>query len=255
MCVVAPLRRPKLIQSRRQQLEALESTGLGGVLILEFTPELAMLTGQQFFEETLGSRVPLASLSVGRNFRFGRNRSGDIDLLRKIGRERGIEITEVPSITFDDDVVSSSRIRLRIGEGKVERARRMLGRPFALEGKVVAGVGRGRKLSYPTANLDPENELIPRPGVYVTETLVRAARQPSVTNIGNRPTFDGEELTVESHLLGFDENIYGERIEVRFLARIRDEMKFSGPAELSDQIGRDLATAQAYFENARITVP
>jgi riboflavin kinase/FMN adenylyltransferase len=125
----------------------------------------------------------------------------------------------------------------------------MLGRPFAVVGEVVEGDGRGRALEFPTANLDSDNELVPRRGVYVTETVVLATRQASVTNVGIRPTFGAGTLTVETHLLDFDGDLYGESIEVRFLARLRDERKFSGPQELADQIARDRAAAAAYFEN------
>ena len=146
------------------------------------------------------------------------------------------------------ETVSSSAIRSAVEAGDVERAARLLGRPFAVEGRVARGEERGRTLSFPTANVDVENETVPRRGVYVTETVALAARHPSVTNVGTRPTFDGGALTVESHLLDFDEDLYGERVEVRFLARLRDERRFSGPDELADQIARDRAAASAWFQ-------
>jgi len=249
LSVVAPERRPRLIDTRRQKLVHLESTGLDAVLILEFTPSLAALSGDEFFDEVLSSQVPLSSVYVGANFRFGRGRSGGLDLLRSIGGERGFDVFEVPAVSLGERVVSSSTIRALLGDGDVETAGRMLGRPYAMIGEVVPGVGRGRGLSFPTANLRERNELIPKTGVYVTETTFDVTRYPSVTNVGTRPTFDDSRLTVETHLLEFDGDLYSKEIEVRFLARIRDESRFSGPNELSDQIARDLAATVSYFEN------
>lgn len=128
----------------------------------------------------------------------------------------------------------------------------MLGRPYSVEGEVVAGDGRGRKIAFPTANLLTENRLLPTRGVYVTRTRHCAARYPSVTNIGVRPTFGGKSLVIETHLLDFDEQIYGDRIEVELIDRIRDEMCFAGPSELADQIARDRAAADAYFQHVRL---
>jgi len=129
----------------------------------------------------------------------------------------------------------------------------MLGRPFAVTGEVVRGEGRGRLLDFPTANVAVDNETIPARGVYVTETLAFASRFPSITNVGVRPTFGGTTLSVESHLIDVDEDLYGERVEVRFLARLRDEQKFAGPAELADQIARDQAAATSYFSGLTLT--
>ena len=145
--------------------------------------------------------------------------------------------------------VSSSRIRDLILEGRVDLARHLLGRPYALEGRVVRGEGRGAALSFPTANLAVENELPPLRGVYVTETVGMALRWPSVTNVGVRPTFDGSRLTVESHLIGYEGDLYGERVEARFLARLRDERRFADAASLADQIARDRAAAVAWFQS------
>jgi riboflavin kinase / FMN adenylyltransferase len=247
LAVVAPSRRPKLLQTRRQKLETLEATGLDGVLLLPFDRELAALTGDEFFEELLAERIRFASVHVGDNFRFGSARGGDIRLLETIGARLGFSVVAVPPVRVDRETVSSSAIRTAVEDGDVAKARAMLGRPFTLTGEVVKGERRGRTIDFPTANLAAENETIPRHGVYVTETLAIASRYPSITNVGVRPTFGGTALTVETHLIDFDEDLYGERIDVRFLARLRDEMKFSGPAELSDQIARDQAAAISYF--------
>jgi len=250
LAVVAPSRRPKLLMTRRQKIEALEATGLHGMLVLPFDRELAAMSGDEFFGSFLAERLNFSAVHVGRNFRYGRGRDGDLRSLQALGASRGFGVVGLAPVEVGGETVSSSAIRTAVEEGDVERARAMLGRPFALTGEVVRGEGRGRALEYPTANVAVENESIPRLGVYVTETAAFASRFPSVTNVGVRPTFGGTHLTVETHLLDVDEDLYGERLEVRFLARLRDEMRFAGPSELSDQIARDLAAAGAYFAGA-----
>jgi riboflavin kinase/FMN adenylyltransferase len=249
LTVVAPERKPRLIQTRRQKLERLEVNGLDAVLILRFDAELASLSGEEFFSQVLCGPIRFEAIHVGSNFRFGRRREGDVELLRALGARHGFGVVAVSPVTLERGVVSSSAVRKAIEDGEVGLAAEMLGRPFAVVGEVVEGDGRGRALEFPTANLDSDNELVPRRGVYVTETVVLATRQASVTNVGIRPTFGAGTLTVETHLLDFDGDLYGESIEVRFLARLRDERKFSGPQELADQIARDRAAAAAYFEN------
>jgi riboflavin kinase/FMN adenylyltransferase len=158
----------------------------------------------------------------------------------------------VPPVRVGGSVVSSSAIRRAIESGCVEEANQWLGRPFTVIGEVVGGAGRGAEMQFPTANVAAENEMIPAVGVYVTETLALASRYSSVTNVGLRPTFGGKEITVETHLLDFEGDLYTERVEVRFLARLRDEMRFASPVELGDQIARDRAAAEAYFTNLQL---
>ncbi|MBZ5638646.1 MAG: bifunctional riboflavin kinase/FAD synthetase [Acidobacteriia bacterium] len=248
LAIVAPSRRPRLLQTRRQKLDSLDGCGIGGVLILRFDATFAAMTGEEFFRTFLRGRVTPAAIHVGASFRFGHDRAGDVDLLCRIGSEMGFEVVGVPQVAVSGEIVSSSAVRRIVEDGDVERAARMLGRPFALAGEVVAGDGRGRMLDFPTANLDVENEMVPHRGVYVTESSVLSSRNPSVTNVGVRPTFGGETLVVETHLIDFDEDLLGERMEVRFLARLRDEKRFSGGDELADQIARDRAAAVAYFQ-------
>jgi riboflavin kinase/FMN adenylyltransferase len=247
--VVAPDRPLRLLQTRGQKLESLRQTGLDGVLILDFNPALAALGGEAFFERTLGGRVRFAALHVGENFRFGHRREGDLALLARLGARGGFEVHGVRPVSESGRVVSSTTIRDLLAEGDVALARRMLGRPYVVSGEVVQGDGRGRRLNCPTANLEPLNDLLPRPGVYVTESVVIAARFPSVTNVGVRPTFGGDRLTVETHLLEFDDDVYHETIDVHFLERLRDERRFASPDELADQLARDRAAAASYFQN------
>lgn len=250
--VVAPERRPQLLQTRGQKLESLEETGLDAVLILAFDTTLAAMTGEQFFEAVLDRRVDLAEVRIGENFRFGHDRAGGVELLTAIGARRKFEVGSVSPVEIDGGIVSSSRIRQQIRDGQVESAAAMLGRPYTIRGEVTRGDGRGRKLRYPTANLSTRNELLPGNGVYVTEVVTGAARQAAVSNVGIRPTFHSGGKAVETHLIDFEGNLYGERMEVRFLARIRDEQKFADGVELSNQIARDLAAAEAFFENGRL---
>jgi riboflavin kinase/FMN adenylyltransferase len=249
VAIVAPQRSPKRLQTREQKLKALEKTGLSDLLILEFDHRLASYSGEDFFSKVLLPVMELDAIHVGMNFRFGKQRSGDLELLGNIGKEHGFAVHGRPAVKLGDDPISSSSIRNAVSEGRVELARQMLGRPFSLIGEVIHGDGRGTGLHYPTANLAVENEMVPAAGVYVTETHALASRYPSVSNVGYRPTFRGRELTVESHLLEFEGDLYTERVEVRFLARIRDEMCFDDALQLGDQIARDKAAAEAYFLN------
>ncbi len=190
---------------------------------------------------------------MGENFRFGHRRSGDVGLLRRLGSELGFDVHGVPPVEMDGQAVSSSRIRDAVAAGQVDRASELLGRPFALSGEVVRGEGRGRGLGFPTANLSAENELIPTRGVYITRAHVLANSHSAVTNVGVRPTVGGsKQVTVETHLLEFDDDVYDERMTVEFLHRLRDEVRFDDVAQLADQIARDRAAAESFFINQRL---
>ncbi len=251
LAVVAPERCPPRIHTRGQKIEALGSTGLDALLILEFNKSLATRTGREFLESLLLPSLPLAAIHVGRSFRFGRGREGTIDLLRTIGVERGFEVHAIEPIQVDGEVVSSSTIRAAILAGDVTRARGLLGQPFTLVGEVVSGAGRGRQLGFPSANIEVENQLLPSIGVYVTETCIGAEHHLSMSNLGVRPTFGETRIVVESHLIDFSGDLYRERVETRFLARLRDERRFSGPEELKAQLTLDRAEAVKRFSGSR----
>lgn len=249
--VLAPERDLRLIQTRDQKLRSLEATGLTDLLIVEFTPEIARLSGMEFFERCLAP-MPMVSIHVGENFRFGRGREGDIELLAQIGRERGFEVHPISQIRQGDKKIASSEIRRRLSAGDVEGAASMLGRPYSMTGRIVHGEGRGRTMEFPTANLQPHGDSFLPSGVYITEVLWNGVRYPSVTNIGLRPTFDGKGRRIETHLLEFDQDLYSEELELLFCARLRDEQKFDSADDLADQIARDRAAADAYFRNVSI---
>lgn len=254
LAVLAPGRKLRRLQTRGQKLESLEQAGLSDLLILQFDEALAALSGEEFFQQMLGDRVRFAAIHVGANFRFGRRRAGDIDLLKRIGVLCGFDVEAVPTLEIDGKTVSSSAIRETLDAGQVELAARMLGRPFAVHGEIVRGDNRGHDLACPTANLAIENEIVPARGVYLTEAVVLARRVSSLTNVGLRPTFGADEsgLTVETHLLDFDDDLYGERMEVRFLARLRDEQRFDSAERLAAQLERDREAARSYFEERAI---
>lgn len=255
LAVLSPHRRPRLLQTRRQKLRALEECGLDAVLFLRFDAFMAERSGEAFIDSILVGGLRLTAVHVGTGFRFGSDREGDLAMLRRLGEGRDFEVEGVPEVLVDGEVVSSTRIRAVLEAGEVGSAHRMLGRPFAATGEIVRGEGRGSKLNFPTANLEVENEMVPRPGVYVTETRVLASRVPSVTNVGVRPTFGGTSLSVETHLIDFDGDLYGQRAEVLFLDRLRDERAFDGPGALADQIGRDRADAVSYFRRLSMASP
>jgi riboflavin kinase/FMN adenylyltransferase len=187
---------------------------------------------------------------VGENFRFGHKQAGDASVLQKMGAERGFDVVIIPHVSHRGEVVSSTIIRREIAAGDVAHAARLLGRPFALTGKVVSGTGTGRRFTFPTLNLAVEQELLPGRGVYVTRTKIpgESRSRRSVTNIGIRPTFDGSALSVETHVLENIGEATPERTELEFWNRLRDEKKFSGPEELRTQIARDITTANRFFD-------
>ena len=254
LTVVAPDRQPDLVQTRRQKLRSLEQTGIDEVLILQFDTALAQLDGEAFFNDYLLPRCPLAAIHVGQSFRFGKARRGDVDLLTTIGQRAGFDVERTAAVALDGRTVSSSAVREAVRAGDVARAARLLGHPFALTGLVARGEARGRELGFPTANLEPDNMLLPRAGVYLSQVRALAGLHPAMTNVGLRPTFDGKRLSVEAHLLDFDQDLYGQRIEVLFLERLRDEQRFDGPGQLADQLARDRAATESYFAQLRLPI-
>ncbi|MDE3197857.1 MAG: bifunctional riboflavin kinase/FAD synthetase [Acidobacteriota bacterium] len=250
--VLAPARAPKLIMTVPQRLRRLEQEGIEAVLVFPFSAEFAKLSPEEFAARILVKGLRARCVLVGEDFRFGFRQAGHIGTLRTLGERFGFELQPIPAITGGGERISSTRIRSLVGTGKVSRACRMMGAPFALEGPVVSGRGIGSKQTVPTLNLAPENELLPGVGVYATRTRDEGsgAEWRSITNVGYRPTFDGHGLTVETFLLDSPPPETPERIEVAFLAFVRGERKFAGPEELRAQILRDSAAVRRF--HARI---
>jgi riboflavin kinase/FMN adenylyltransferase len=238
-----------MITTRRQKMALLEACGLEAVLVLRFDAALAATSAEEFVDRILRAGLGLREAYVGANFNFGRGREGNADTLVSLCGARGIEAGIVGEVRFLDSPVSSSRIRRAVQAGEVELARQLLARPFAVTGTVRHGAGRGASLGFPTANLAVDNELMVQDGVYVTRTLHRGRALPSVTNVGSRPTFADQEFAVETHLLDTAEDLYGDEIEVAFLARLRQELRFASPQALVDQVRRDVERARAFFRD------
>src|SRR5277367_228894 len=191
---------------------------------------------------------------VGGNFRFGHRGAGGIQLLGELGQRLGFAVEIVPPAVENGVVVSSTAIRSAIRDGRADEARRMLGRSYALEGEIRTGTGQGRKLVVPTLNLATDQEVLPKNGVYATEAIVAGKTYRAATNVGTRPTFDGARITIESFLLDFSDDLINGKLEVRFWQRLRDERKFSGPAELREQVLKDIEQAKDYFRHAKLEV-
>jgi riboflavin kinase/FMN adenylyltransferase len=247
--VLHPGTSPPLLQTFDQKVEAFGVLGIQQTIVIRFTEEFSLLRAQDFLKDTVKERLHAREVYLGRGFAFGHNREGNIDLLRRVSRELGFFADEVPEVRLRGQRVSSSRIRQLLSEGKVNLARRMLGRPYGVEGRVQRGSERGHQLGFPTANLQPENRVIPRNGVYVTGALVDGVWRRSVTNIGVRPTFGVEkEPSLETFVLNWTGDLYGDVVRIRFLYRLRDEKRFASIEELKTQIRRDVNRAENYFQ-------
>src|SRR5918998_1540976 len=232
---------PPLLQTFDQKIEALGVLGVEQTIVVRFTEEFARVRAEEFLRDVVRERLQAREVYLGRGFAFGYRREGDIQLLRRASERLGFRADEVAEVRLRGQRISSSRIRELLARGRVNLARRMLGRPYGVEGRVVRGHERGRTIGFPTANLRPANRVIPRGGVYVTATLVEGAWRRSVTNVGVRPTFETDaETSVETFVLGWEGDLYGDVVRVRFLRRLRDEMKFDSVEGLKRQIDRDV---------------
>jgi len=247
--VLHPESAPPLLQTFDQKIEAFGVLGIEQTIVVRFTEEFASISAPEFLRDVVKDRLLAHEVYLGKGFAFGHNREGNIELLRRLGAELGFVAGEVPEVSLRGRRVSSSKIRELLARGNVNLARRMLGRPYGVEGRVERGAERGHQLGFPTANLHPQNRVIPKNGVYVTATLVDGQWRRSVTNIGLRPTFgEATEPSVETYVMNWDGDLYGDVIRVRFLYRLRDERKFASIGELKTQIDRDVVRANSYFE-------
>ncbi len=249
--VLRPAEAPALLETLEQRLAAIEAVGIDAVLVIRFDAELSNVSAEDFVRRFLLDTMGAQTVLVGGNFRFGYRGAGDIKLLGELGQRWEFEVEIVPPVVENGIVVSSTAIRTAIRDGRVDEARRMLGRPYALEGEIRTGTGQGRKLVVPTLNLATEQEVLPKNGVYATEAVVAGKTYRAATNVGMRPTFDGARITIESFLFDFSDNLTSGQLEVRFWHRLRDERKFSGPAELREQVLKDIEQAKQYFRDKK----
>ena len=239
----------KLLTPQPEKLRWLEGTGIDAVLLLPFGRDLSLMTPRQFAERILKKKLHAREVHEGFNFRFGHKAAGDTQLLTEFGREMGFEVNVYPEMSLRGETVSSSQIRKLLAAGRVSRARHLLARPFCILGTPGRGRGYGSKYTVPTINLSRYEELVPQDGVYITWTRVAAERFDSVTNVGNRPTFGAELFAIETHLLNFHpiELTPDTEVEICFLERLRDEIKFPSVEALREQIARDVKKARRYF--------
>ena len=252
--VLYPENAPPLLQTLDQRLANFEVLGIEQAIVIRFNQEFASQDAEVFLRDIVHERLQAKEVFLGRGFAFGKNRGGNIELLKKISAELGFCADEVPEITVRGQRISSSKIRELLAVGKINFARRMLGRPYGVEGQIIHGDQRGRAIGFPTANLKPRNRVIPKYGVYATANLIDGKWRRSITNVGVRPTFDGDkEPSIESYIFDFDGDLYGNVLRVRFLHRIRDERKFSGIEELKNQIEKDTRRALNYFKRLGVT--
>ena len=245
--VLAPDHAPRLLTPLQRKVELIEATGIDLLVVLPFTRELARQSPLEFVRRVVIDPLHAASVHVGPNFRFGYRQSGDTEILEELGSQEGFRVEVLPMLRIRGDRVSSTRIRELLTEGKVHKANRLLGRPFSSRGPIVAGMGVGRKHTVPTLNLAPIEEQLPKVGVYVTHTLLAGTRHDSVTNVGFKPTFGDHRLTVETFLLNFSGQLDETHMEIEFLYRLRDEMKFQNPAILKVQIQEDARRSLKFF--------
>jgi riboflavin kinase/FMN adenylyltransferase len=251
--IVRPDKAPPLLMTLDQKLEALSKAAVQGAAIVRFTPELSRWQPETFVKNVLADWIRVAEVWVGADFLFGRDRSGNFSLLRVLGGKYGFRAEKIDPVRYKDFVVSSTRIRRLISEGRVDEAGALLGHHFFLDGSVIAGAGRGREIGVPTANLSTRNELIPPHGVYATTVTIAGLVHASVTNIGIRPTFESSTKTViEVHVLGLDKDLYGQTVRLGFIQRLRDERRFPDVDALKAQIEGDIRRARRLFDRLSV---
>jgi riboflavin kinase / FMN adenylyltransferase len=236
---------PQLITHTGQKLELIEKAGIDIIVCVSFDRGFAAIPARDFVNNILVKKIGIKEIVVGYDYTFGHNREGDINLLREMGNDLGFVVQLVGPVQIDHTLVSSTSIRRLVQEGRVTEAKLLLGRDFEVQGTVVKGQNRGgRLLGFPTANLHPHGELLPKGGVYAVKLLIDDVLYNGVTNVGYNPTFGDTGLTVETHVLDYSGDLLGKTIKVHFVRRLRDEKTFKSLEELSDQIARDIAQAK-----------
>lgn len=242
--VVRPDKAPPLLMTLNQKLDAFAEAGIQGTALVEFTADMARWEPETFVDTVLVEWLGVSEVWVGANFLFGRDRLGTFTLLKALGEDRGFRAEKIEPVRFRDFVVSSTRIRHLVAEGRVDEAGALLGRHYALDGVVVRGDGRGRQLGYPTANLETRNEQLPAWGIYATIAVIDGISHPAVTSVGIRPTIGDNRLMVETHLLDASLDLYGRPMRVAFVRRLREERAFPSLEALAAAIGDDCQAAR-----------
>jgi len=247
MEVLQPDRAPLPITTLDERLALIAATGIDTTLVLPFTRELAAIEPETFVRDVLVERLRARVVVVGTDHRFGRGARGDARLLERLRPELGFDVEVVLPLAIDGEPVSSTEIRTALARGEVERAARLLGRPYRACGRVVQGAGRGRTLGFPTANLRMDLPLLVPTGVYACRARCGSATYRAMVNVGNRPTFEGQTFAIEAYLLDFSGDIYDRSVCLDFHRRVRDERKFGSVEALKEQIARDVELARTSF--------
>ncbi len=250
LAVLRPDHTPRQIQTLRQKEEAIEALGIETLLIIPFTRDFSLTEPEDFVREFLAERLGASEMRLGQHFAFGRGKRGDLALLERMGPECGFTASGIDEVIHEGEPISSTRIRNALERGDVADANAMLGREYELDGIVSKGEKVGHKIGYPTINLAPENDFHPADGVYVTRIEIRSfgGRFGGVTNVGTRPTlYEDKKTTIETFVFDFAANVYGERVRLFFLERLREERKFPSLEALTEQISRDIEAAKAFL--------
>jgi riboflavin kinase/FMN adenylyltransferase len=246
--VVRPDKAPTLLMTKEQRLEALERAGIKAVAVVRFTTELSQWDPEMFVRTVLVEWLRVSEVWVGANFLFGHDRGGNFSTLRTLGQRYGFRADKIDAVRYKEFVVSSTRVRRLVAEGRMDEAGALLGHQYYIDGVVVEGKRRGRELGFPTANLKTDNELLPPNGVYATTTTIDGIVHPSISNIGLRPTFgDTTKTMIEAYVMGFDGDLYGRPVRLGFVQRLRDERKFEDVDALRAQMEADRRRAERLF--------
>ena len=248
--IIAPKNAPSLIQTQAQRNRSIELLGVDAILIIKFNEAFSRKTGKSFIQELAQGFGSIHSISVGNDFMFGHNRGGNFQLLQKLSQELNFLTYGLQPVKLNGQIVSSTRIRSALINGKIDDAKQMLGRKFSIEGPVVKGDGKGRKIGFPTANIDTKNLILPPNGVYASYTKFNGKTHKALLNIGVRPTIikPNPSIQVEAHILKFNENIYDQVIDIELIEKLRNEMKFESIEELKKQISCDIENAKSFFK-------
>jgi len=251
--VVRPDKAAPLLMTKQQRIEALGRAGIAAVAVVRFTHELSQWDPETFVRTVLVDWLRVSEVWVGANFLFGHDRAGNFSTLRTLGQRYGFRADKIDPVRYKEFVVSSTRVRRLVTEGRMDEAGALLGHQYYIDGRVVPGARRGRDLGFPTANLETENELLPPNGVYATMTTIDGVIHPSITNIGVRPTFgDTTKTMIEAYILGYDGDLYGRQVRLAFVQRLRDERKFADVDALREQMEADRRRAERLFSQLSV---
>jgi riboflavin kinase/FMN adenylyltransferase len=243
-------RKIELLQTIEQRLDEVKKLGIQMTVVLSFDSSFALTSAEEFIRTIILQKLRAKKVIVGENFQFGKNREGDVSQLRVLGVRYGFSVLSVPPVSIEGSVVSSSLIRRLLHSGEIDKVNTLLGRPYEIEGTVVRGKSRGRRLGFPTANIHSTNDIAP-PGVFVSEVGIGSKTFQAVTNVGSKPTFGEKDVMIESYIIDYNTSLYKKKLRVLFLKKIREEMKFDTPEDLSLQIKKDLEKTLAFFRKEK----